>query len=47
MQSVKSINPCESVIQIIYDNVKAHSGEIKVKTKEGEGTEFIIQIPIA
>jgi len=29
-----------------YDIIKAHGGEIKVDTKEGEGTEFIIQIPI-
>ena len=27
-----------------YDIVKAHGGEIKVVTKEGEGTEFIIQL---
>ena len=25
--------------------IKAHGGEIKVETKEGEGTEFIIQLP--
>jgi len=25
--------------------VKAHGGEIKVETKEGEGSEFIIQLP--
>ncbi|MEO7141459.1 MAG: ATP-binding protein, partial [Ferruginibacter sp.] len=29
-----------------YDIVKAHGGEIKVETKEGEGSEFIIQLPI-
>ena len=45
MKSVKSINPFKSVIQTINDIVKAHSGEIKVETKEGEGTEFIIQLP--
>ena len=45
IKSVKSINPCISVIQTIYDIVKAHSGEIKVKTKEGEGSEFIISLP--
>jgi signal transduction histidine kinase len=28
-----------------YDIVKAHGGEIKVETKEGEFTEFVIQIP--
>jgi signal transduction histidine kinase len=30
---------------ILYDIVKAHGGEIKVETKEGEGSEFIIQLP--
>ena len=29
-----------------YDIVKAHGGEIKVETKEGEGSEFIIQLPV-
>ncbi|MBK5271903.1 MAG: HAMP domain-containing histidine kinase [Bacteroidia bacterium] len=28
-----------------YDIVKAHGGELKVETKEGEGSEFIIQLP--
>ena len=28
------------------DIVKSHSGEIKVKTKDGEGSEFVIQLPI-
>jgi signal transduction histidine kinase len=46
MKSVKSINPCKSVIQTIYDIIKAHGGEIKVETKEGEGAEFIIQLPL-
>ena len=45
-KSVKSIHPCQSVVQTIYDIVKAHGCEIKVETKEGEGTEFIIQLPI-
>ena len=45
MKSVKSINPCKSVIQTIYDIIKAHGGELKVETKEGEGAEFIIQLP--
>jgi signal transduction histidine kinase len=30
------------VIQISYDIVKAHGGELKVETKEGEGSVFII-----
>ncbi len=25
--------------------IKAHGGELKVETKEGEGAEFIIQLP--
>jgi signal transduction histidine kinase len=33
------------VIQTSYDIIKAHGGKIKVETKEGEGTEFIIQLP--
>ena len=45
MKSVKSINPCKSVIQTIYDIIKAHGGELKVETKEGEGSGFIIQLP--
>ena len=45
-KSVKSLNPWSSVIQTRYDIVKAHGGELKVETKEGEGSEFIIQIPV-
>ncbi len=43
---MKSINPFKSVIQTSYDIIKAHGGEIKAETKEGEGAEFIIQLPI-
>jgi two-component system NtrC family sensor kinase len=32
-------------LSLSYDIVKAHGGEIKVETKEGEGSEFIIQLP--
>ena len=32
-------------LSLSYDIVKAHNGEIKVETKEGEGSEFIIQLP--
>ena len=46
MKSVKSTNPCKSVIQTIYDIVKAHGGELRVETKEGEGSEFSVQLPI-
>lgn len=42
IKSVQSAHPCKSVIQTI----KAHGGELKVETKEGEGTEFIIKLPI-
>jgi two-component system, NtrC family, sensor kinase len=30
-----------------YDIIKAHGGELKVETKEGEGTEFMVLIPSA
>ena len=43
---MKSINPWPSVIKTIYDIVKAHGGELKVETKEGEGSEFIIELPV-
>ena len=33
-------------LSLSYDIVKAHSGEIKVETKQGEFTEFIILLPI-
>jgi len=31
-------------LSLSYDIVKAHGGEIKVETKEGEGTTFIVQL---
>ncbi len=33
-------------LSLSYDIVKAHGGELKVETKEGEGTKFIIQLPV-
>jgi len=33
-------------LSLSYDIVKAHGGELKVETKEGEGSEFIIQLLI-
>ncbi|MGZ5191834.1 MAG: sensor histidine kinase [Flavisolibacter sp.] len=33
-------------LSLSYDIIKAHGGEIKVETKEGEGAEFIILLPI-
>ena len=32
-------------LSLSYDIVKAHGGEIKVETKEGKGSEFIIVLP--
>ena len=32
-------------LSLSYDIVKAHGGDLKVKTKEGEGSEFMIQLP--
>lgn len=29
-----------------YDIEKAHGGEIKVQSKAGEGTAFVIQLPV-
>jgi two-component system, NtrC family, sensor kinase len=33
-------------LSLSYDIIKAHGGELKVETKEGEFAEFIIQLPI-
>ena len=32
-------------LSLSYDIIKAHDGEIKVETREGQGTEFIIVLP--
>jgi len=32
-------------LSLAYDIIKAHGGEIKVQTKEGEGSDFVIQLP--
>jgi signal transduction histidine kinase len=32
-------------LSLSYDIVKAHGGELKVETKEGEGSEFTITVP--
>lgn len=34
-------------LSLSYDIIKAHGGEIKAETKECEGSEFIIELPIA
>jgi len=33
-------------LSLAYDIVKAHGGELKVETKEGEGSTFIITLPV-
>ena len=33
-------------LSLSYDIVKAHGGKLKVETTEGQGSEFIIQLPI-
>jgi two-component system, NtrC family, sensor kinase len=33
-------------LSMSYDIIKAHGGEIKVETREGERSEFIIKLPI-
>jgi two-component system, NtrC family, sensor kinase len=34
-------------LSLSYDIVKAHGGELKVETKEDEGSKFIVIFPIA
>lgn len=34
------------MVQASYDIIKAQAGELQVETKEREGSEFIIGIPI-
>jgi two-component system NtrC family sensor kinase len=34
-------------LSLSYDIIRAHGGEIKVNTREGEFTEFVIQLPIS
>ena len=33
-------------LSLSYDIVKAHGGDVKVETRAGSGTEFIIQLPL-
>jgi two-component system, NtrC family, sensor kinase len=33
-------------LSLSYDIIKAHGGELKVETKEGEGSEFVIALPV-
>jgi two-component system NtrC family sensor kinase len=34
-------------LSLSYDIVKAHGGELKVETKESEGSEFVLQLPLS
>ncbi len=34
-------------LSLSYDIIKAHGGELKVETKEGEGSVFIIKLSVA
>jgi signal transduction histidine kinase len=34
------------MVQINYDIIKAHDGELKVETKEGKFAEFLIHLPV-
>jgi len=33
-------------LSLAYDIIKSHGGDLKVETKEGKGSEFIIQLPV-
>ena len=33
-------------LSLSYDIIKAHGGEIKAISKEGEGSEFVVQLPV-
>jgi two-component system, NtrC family, sensor kinase len=32
-------------LSLSYDIVKAHGGELKVETREGNGSDFVIHLP--
>jgi signal transduction histidine kinase len=34
-------------LSLAYDIIKAHGGDIRVQTKEGEGTEFLVAFSTA
>jgi len=34
-------------LSLSYDIIKVHGGEIKVETKDGEGSEFIVRLPMS
>jgi two-component system, NtrC family, sensor kinase len=33
-------------LSLTYDIIKAHGGDIKVSSKENEGAEFVIELPL-
>jgi C4-dicarboxylate-specific signal transduction histidine kinase/ligand-binding sensor domain-containing protein len=33
-------------LSLSYDIIKAHNGEIKVESQEGQGTEFVVELPV-
>ncbi|MBA2561385.1 MAG: sensor histidine kinase [Chitinophagaceae bacterium] len=33
-------------LSLSYDIIKAHGGELKVESNEGEGAEFVILLPV-
>ena len=33
-------------LSLSYDIIKAHNGEIKVESEEGQGTEFVVELPV-
>lgn len=33
-------------LSMSYDIIKAHGGDLKVETKEGEGAEFLVELPL-
>ncbi len=33
-------------LSLSYDIIKTHGGELKVETTEGDGADFIVELPI-
>ncbi len=42
---INHINPINHGSDNSYDIIKAHGGEIKVESEEGEGSDIIILLP--
>jgi two-component system NtrC family sensor kinase len=34
-------------LSLSYDIIKVHGGELKVETKEGEGSKFEVHLPVS